>query len=532
MKNQYLRIVIFILLSLGFLHPDRVLADGGPGRRQSITAAYTEFTWWLVYWQNDVVACRLGVDHEGEPSWTEIYDQCGEKIFNQWLETSPCEESISTDPHDCGGMYTHLVGTEKINKEIQIDLPLPEIRVDLKDCISVRGTDLCAEIPSLVITASEPLPNESISNVQGRMNEIPFLCYGSSCELSLRETGEKGVSLEFWAESSYGDSTEHYKGRIRVARSKDEIPFTVGWRIDIVSDQVDLNNVKGCGKIWQSFPSLGTPPDWLSSPPHALLLETDVPYTYLAGQLIQRGYVDTSDCEGFGLMANGYASQCGLEKSRPLVRLWQNAFDEYIFEASQETGIPSQLLKRIFAKESQFWPETRNVLYDEYGPGHINELGADTMLLWNRDFYTAFCPLVMREDVCRNGYSMLDESQQVLLRGALLAEMEIDLPQRGEFVDPERARSSVFLFSETILGNCSQVGQLINYGIDRVPGEVSSYEDLWRFTLVNYHGGSGCLAEALTDVTDQGKSLNWQNVSVSLQTICPFVLDYVSAIIY
>ena len=216
--------------------------------------------------------------------------------------------------------------------------------------------------------------------------KFPSSVLGRSVRCLCRVTGERGVAIEFWAESSYGDSSAHYMGRIRVTESSNDSPFTTAWRVEIVSGLIDLNNVEGCAEIWQTFPPLGTPPEWLSNPSYPIVLQTSEPYTYLAGQMIQEGYVDTSHCDDWGLSEDGYASQCGLEASLALVYLWQNTFDKLILQSSLETGIPSSLLKRIFARESQFWPETTQELYREYGFGHITELGADTTLLWNREF--------------------------------------------------------------------------------------------------------------------------------------------------
>ncbi len=529
-QTRFAKILITFILLVSLLKPEWVRAEDGSGRKQIIEIAYTEYTWHLLEWQDSSLVCELKVDHPDEPSGEEIYSQCGRAIYYQWFETEPCYEFTGDNPEICSGLYIFLIGSEEVTQEIVLDLPDPIIQIELSDCNLVPGTDLCTNIPSLLISVEESLPNEEITRVQGSIAGDIFLCPGNTCELPLQLTNERGVVLQFWAESSFGDSSEHYLGRVRVSKGTNDTPFATGWRVEIASGLADLNNLEGCAGIWQSFPPLGAVPNWLSNPSYAFMLKTSEPYTFLAGQMIQKGYIDASHCEDFGLMDDGYASQCGLEASRDLVYLWQNLFDKFIVESANETGIPSSLLKRIFAKESQFWPETTEDLYSEYGFGHLTELGADTTLLWNRDFYDQFCPLVLEVGSCHLGYSQLDDYNQAMLRGALLAEMEVSLPPDISSTDFERMEESVSLFSETLLGNCTQVSQMITYRMKQTPGEIASYEDLWRFTLANYHGGPGCMANAINYVHRQKRALTWENVAIALDDNCPWVLEYVEDI--
>jgi hypothetical protein len=75
------------------------------------------------------------------------------------------------------------------------------------------------------------------------------------------------------------------------------------------------------------------------------------------------------------------------------------------------------------------------------------------------------------------------------------------------------------------------VGQIVYNETGRTPGEEATYDDLWRFTLVNYNAGSGCLTNAIQETRSQRLSLTWENVSQSLEPgACSASIDYVTDI--
>jgi hypothetical protein len=257
-------------------------------------------------------------------------------------------------------------------------------------------------------------------------------------------------------------------------------------------------------------------------------MSTDAPLYYLAGRLIAQGVVDATACPSGGLLPNGYADACGLEKARPEVEVWQNQFDARIIEVAQKSDVPSQLLKNIFAQESQFWPGIFRVQW-EFGLGQITDNGAEAVLLWNDSFYEQFCPLVLTEESCNKGYLHLQARDQALLRGALAGTANSDCLNCPAGVDLTQVDFSLTLFADTMRANCEQVGQIVYNATKLMPGAVSTYEDMWRFAVANYHAGPGCVSYAIYTAW-QGTTLTWDNVSSQFTDACRGVIPYVDKV--
>ncbi len=498
-------------------------------RQTEITIPYIEYEWWLMRWSNNSHECQILVDHEGLPYPDDLFVQCGDSLYQEWLDTVACDPALKGDKtSSCSGLYLHQIAFEPKEKVVLVDLPLPEVWVSISGCSPTPPDNQCETLPNLVITAQEPLPNETITHIQGTYNRIPFVCAGDTCEVPLRPTRNEGIEIIFWADSSFGDSSEHFEALIRVTDSGvAEGPEKGGWIIDVMSSRLQGYQALGCGPIWSSFPPIGSLPGWLASPDSAELLATNDPYMYLAGRLITQDFVDASDCSGGGLEINGYANACGLEVARVIVDDWQNRFDSQIVAVSQETGIPSQLMKNLFAQESQFWPGAFNGA-KEFGLGQLTEMGADTILLWNIPFYNQFCPLVLNIDSCNLGYAQLTEDDQAILRGAVAIQASSDCPSCPAGIDLNHAIFSIDLFAQTILANCQQAGQIVTNARGEYPGSVASYEDLWRFTLVNYHAGPGCLSNAIQALAS--RPLTWENIAPRLERECPGTQNYIEGI--
>jgi len=498
----------------------------GPDRFSVTTVDYTKYFWWMIYWGESEVECHIEVDHDGMPTPGDVYVDCGESFYKEWINQRPCTE---LDVSQCSGFYLVLVDSQPAQKEISTKLPAPIIQVTLENCdpVYTSSTSICEYEPVLVLTGVEPLPEYKIIGIEGLYEGQPFSC-GPICRLKLPITGDNGRNIQFWAYSSYGDSSEVFDALVRVAETNAGNPDQSFWYVDVLSSQWAGVPVASCVQAWEVLPPVGGPPEWLSTPTQSETLGTEVPYNYLAAELIRSKVVDASFCEDNGLLPDGGANNCGMEAARTAVTDWQNQFDNLILNVAKDSGVPAHLLKNLFAKESQFWPGIN--AKKDVGLGQLTEHGADTALLWNPPFFYQFCPLVMDSGECSKGYLHLDEKQQVYVRQALIAAVNATCDNCPLGIDVERANFSIGVFAHTLLANCEQAGQLVENVSGGTAGSAATYEDLWKFTLVNYNAGPGCLGDAL-DATDTDKQdLSWENVSKHLTPACVGAVDYVNEI--
>jgi len=499
----------------------------GPDRYSVTVVDYTKYYWWLIHWGEDDVECELIIDHEGLPTPGDIYVDCGENLYDKWLKQKPC---LERDVAECKGLYLFLADSEPAQKEVSTKLPPPIVQVTLENCdpVYTSSTSICDSEPILVLTGIEPVPDYQVISIEGLYGGQAFTC-DAICRLQLPvTTDEDGLVIQFWANSSYGDSSEMFDALVRVAATDAGDPDRIFWYADVLSSQWMGVPIASCVQAWGTLPPVGGPPEWLSTPTESETLGTDIPYTYLTEQLILAGAVDQGICADGGLLPEGGASTCGMEAAREAVTAWQNQFDGIILNAAKDTGIPAHLLKNLFAIESQFWPG--GSLRSDIGLGQLTEKGADTILLWNPPFFNQFCPLVMDSAECGKGYLHLDDQQEEYVRLALIDAVNATCENCPLKIDLERANFSIGVFAHAMLANCEQAGQLVENITSNTAGNAASYEDLWKFTLVNYNAGPGCLGNALEATVGEDQELTWENVSTHFEPVCQSAIDYVNDI--
>ncbi len=224
---------------------------------------------------------------------------------------------------------------------------------------------------------------------------------------------------------------------------------------------------------------------WLYVPNSAAELHTELPYVFLAGQLIQKGAVDASACPAGGLTLDGAANACGLAITKTQVIQMQNAYDEAILKAWTDYGVPPVVLKQLFRYESQFWPGRSGEYH--FGLGHITFFGAHTALTRRTD--------LLSQVSSQTGSSSTDPNGPNL--DALLTLMDAYCPTCQNKVDMPKAQASVGLIAQVVYSYCEQSSQLVFNATGLVSTAIIDYPTLWKIALFNYNAGASCVFDTV-----------------------------------
>jgi hypothetical protein len=384
----------------------------------------------------------------------------------------------------------------------------------------------------VILSAFSSLPTQVSIVIRGFVNTEEFICTASPCAINLQTSSR----LVFAAYADSGESSETVIASVSVTRTDDGYLVT----IDSVSQFRTFNN--SCSIAWGVFDESNATWDDFVQFPHEL--HTKKTLHNLATQLLLNGIVDASDCPAGGLSSGlNWPTACGLERSSSAMIEWQNRFDEHIWLASSDHGVPPKILKTLIEIETQFWPGNSRFYLDEYGLGQVNQLGMDVLLRRDPTLYQKVCPSVLSD--CLRPYLSLEPQQQAMIRGAAVRLMDITCADCEYGFDLNKAKESISILAMLFRANCQQVDLLLQ--LADVPDadadaatataavatiaaggdtDTTSYEDLWRFTFLSYHSGLNCFQEALIATRKAHRPFTWENVEERLK--CRGGADYVN----
>lgn len=490
--------------------------DGGQTNRyKTVEVKTVQYVWELISGQDGQVICQAVVDHPTRPSNDETIQLCADQIFGAPAPIVPLDTPVpgtptveptprpTTAPVDLNqffqNVYWRFITTRELTRTLMV--PLPELIINLTVPPGQTGPY------TATIAAYEPVYGERITGIIGIINGQAFTCPSARCDVPITTDS----SMEFWATSSFGDESKHVQAFLQLVR-QDNGTVT----LEVVSLAPVTLFQDSCAAIW-SLPVTGLP-EWASFPESPDDLSTMKPYQYLSGKLLASGVVDAQECPGGGLMANFAPNTCGLEKAAGAVIEWQNQYDVSIWEAGRSSGVPPRLIKTLIEQESQFWPGNAIRAFYEYGLGQMSQAGADVALRWDNELFYNICSGIILD--CGRIYGRQPYWMQATMRGGLMRAIDSECPSCPRGIDLGKAHESVDIFARTLRSNCYQVQYIL-----RRFGGVVSYEDNWKYTLVSYHSGYNCLAQALRETRNHLLPLDWPYVSRYLT--CPGSIYYV-----
>jgi hypothetical protein len=369
--------------------------------------------------------------------------------------------------------------------------------------------------PYVTLIGFQDVPDVSIE-IRGSLNSNEFICRGSPCAVPVLTSS----NIAFRAVSSAGATSDTVSATVRVDFNSDGYYVY----IDTVSQFATFSD--SCLRSWR-FQDY-TDPVWAEFVQFPYQLNTNKTLHYLSTQLIIHGIVDVGGCPAGGLSIGlNWPTGCGLERSRDAMIEWQNQYDEYIWLASRDVGIPPKILKTLIEVESQFWPGNERFYVDEVGLGQVNQLGVDVLLRRNPTLYQQVCSTVL--DDCAMPYSLMSPQNQAMIRGAFVNSQSSVCPSCQYGLDLNTAKQSISFIAQVLQANCETVRVVAD--ANRPAGYIDDledpYSDFWKFTLFTYHSGISCFEKAVK-ASPKGVPLDWETLSEN--TDCDGGEEYVDGV--
>ena len=364
-------------------------------------------------------------------------------------------------------------------------------------------------LPYVTITGFQSGTYSTNVRISGTINTSDFICNGSPCTIPL-QLGES--RFIFHAETPTGLIGDTVYATVLAELKGDGYHVT----IESVSQFARVFS-DACLRTWNVEDVVG--PSWAEFPSFPYELHTDIPLHHLAARLITYGLVDTRDCPAGGLSQDlDWPNGCGMTKATDKMIEWQNQYDDAIWTAAANVGIPPKILKTLIEVESQFWPANSRFYLDEYGLGQVNQLGVDMLLRKDPNMYQQVCSAVLTN--CNAPYGSLPAEQQRLVRGALMTSLDATCASCQFGLDLTKAKQSINFIAQLLRSNCETAKDVLESR-----GTTTDYESYWKFTLLSYHSGLTCLSTAVKGVKYVGDPMDWNHLSD--QITCPGGRKYV-----
>ena len=389
--------------------------------------------------------------------------------------------------------------------------------------------------PYVILTAFASISRSESVVIRGYIDSKEIICTDSPCAIYLDDGGARII---FRAFTTSGESSEEVISSVSVTRDDQ------GYRVTIDSISQFESFVDSCAVVWGVKDEENA--RWDSFVQFPYQINTQKTLHTLARNLILNGIVDTSACTSGGLSIGlDWPTTCGLETAASTMIEWQNQYDDYIWLAGKDHGIPPKILKTLIEVESQFWPGNSRFYLDEIGLGQINQLGIDVLLREDPSLYQEICPTLFSD--CTLPYLSLDASQQDNIRGAVVSSMDATCPSCEYGLDLDIAKDSISIISRLLRANCQKVDDILKIpykpdaDVDAATataavatiaaggsGPGADYEDYWRFTFLAYHSGISCFQISVNNTREAGLDVTWENLEAHID--CRGGGDYVNGV--